>query len=141
MQAGGTLTTTSVPDEKLVIAASKGDIVSDRNALNRGARIDSKIHDGATALIIAASENNLEMVAFLIENDATIEVKDSDGDSALSWAVSKDNPEMARLLIEKLSSMRIDTIVRKHVNQKVYGKPLEPKSEEMRKILAPYLEN
>ena len=69
--------------------------------LGRGAAIDARDREGATALAKAAQAGKTKLVAFLIDNRANVNARSVQGSTPLFYAVEADRPEAARFLIER----------------------------------------
>jgi ankyrin repeat protein len=71
--------------------------------IDRGARVNEKNSEGATALhaAIRAGDGNIEIARLLIEEGAKVNEKNSEGKSALVYAVLGRDVEAVRLLLEK----------------------------------------
>lgn len=95
----------AVPDtdchQDLLLAVGRGDIEASRDALNKGAEVNTRDCGRKTLLMIAAWDGNAEMVRFLLENNASVNAKDRDGATALMFGARAGNVEIVRLLLEK----------------------------------------
>ncbi|MFC1478069.1 ankyrin repeat domain-containing protein [Candidatus Margulisiibacteriota bacterium] len=87
-------------DKELLNAAEEGDAEDVKQALAKGADINTKNKWGDTALMRAAGSGNTEAVKVLIEAEANVHTKRKSGLSALIWAAWNGNTEAVKLLIE-----------------------------------------
>ena len=69
-------------------AAWFGHIDVMRILIDKGADVNAKNKNGATALILAADKGNAEIVSFLIDKGADVNAKDGNG-TALMLAANK----------------------------------------------------
>jgi uncharacterized protein len=72
-----------------------------RALLDRGAAIDAKDREGATALGRAAQAGKIPVAALLIDRGANINARAVDGSTPLFYAAEADRSAMARLLIKR----------------------------------------
>jgi ankyrin repeat protein len=82
-------------------AARNGYLEVVRFLVEKGAIIDARAADNATALIASCGRGHIECVRFLIQNGANINVKDKDGDTPLINACANGRFEVVKLLMEK----------------------------------------
>ncbi|XP_076083989.1 uncharacterized protein LOC143054825 isoform X1 [Mytilus galloprovincialis] len=98
-------------NEKLLTAASKGDIEDVKICLENKADID---YDdglgGRTALISAAYRGHLEICRLLIDRGCKIDITDGLGQTALMFAASGGHLEICRLLIDRGCKIDITNI-------------------------------
>lgn len=67
--------------------------------IEKGANLEKKNNEGATALGLAASQGNMEKCRLLIKSGATLEIRDNMGMTPLSRAVDARQIETVRYLI------------------------------------------
>jgi len=72
-----------------------------RALLDRGAAIDAKDREGATALSRAAQAGKTAVAALLIDRGANLNARAVDGSTPLFYAAEADRAAMIRLLIER----------------------------------------
>jgi len=90
------------PNDSLVRAAEAGDLPSLKNALARGAAVETQNQRGWTALMLAAKRGDLPAVNFLIEKgaDANAKPRHEYGNTVLCFAVMGDNPDVVNVLLD-----------------------------------------
>ena len=88
-------------DRELVEAGSAGDLEAVRSLLERGAGVDARDANGATALIAASYGNDVEVAAELVEAGADVDVHDRTEQSAYLIATSEvgDDPALLELAL------------------------------------------
>ncbi|MFL6211090.1 MAG: ankyrin repeat domain-containing protein [Pyrinomonadaceae bacterium] len=89
-----------VPEEPLVIAVGKGDLLAVHGLLATGA--DVNVRDkptDRTALMAAVSTNNLELVHVLLGAGADVNARNEYGQTALMELSNEATPELVRALI------------------------------------------
>ena len=92
----------STPDEKLLIAATHGDIEAAQRAFAEGATVDSHGSASETPLQWAARNNHLEMARFLIdEKGADVNQRGQFQNMSLHEAASRGHKEMVELLLDR----------------------------------------
>ena len=98
---GGERATQPSLDRQLIAAARSGDVAEVRSLLDRGAAVDARTGDGATALVAAAYGNHVEAARLLIDAGADVNVKDSSEQSAYLIATSEvgDDPRLLELTL------------------------------------------
>lgn len=84
--------------DKLVIAASKGDLAKVKELVQQGIDINSQTADGRTALIDATYNGQTEVVKYLLDNKADPNLKKQDGATALSF--STKYPALKEILVK-----------------------------------------
>jgi ankyrin repeat protein len=82
-------------------AASKGDLNTVKQLLDKGVNPNSKDSDGSTALEEAASKGHSEVVDFLIKKGAKVNGRNKDGATALMFAAWGGHTETVKLLLSK----------------------------------------
>lgn len=90
-----------IPAEQsqLFIAITNNDEKKAIQAINQGAKINTKNSDGKTPLMIAVEKNNLILTNMLLENKANPNLRDNNKQTALHYAVINKNPEIVKLLL------------------------------------------
>ncbi len=89
-------------NEQLLAAARKGDLVSARALLEKGADANTKTRYGASPLSYACDRGNLELVKLLIEKGADVDARDTFYKvTPIIWAAQKGHAGIVRLLLEK----------------------------------------
>lgn len=74
----------------MLFAASRGDLKSVRQAFLTGCDIETKDHDGRTALHLACMSNSLAVVRFLLARGASVTVRDTMGITPLAYCQDED---------------------------------------------------
>lgn len=101
--AGVAITPPRAPrmDQRLILAAGRGDLAAVRRAHVRGASVDARDGRGRTALVAAAYANHLPVARFLIAAGADVNAKDETVQSAylISTAEVGDDPRLLNLTI------------------------------------------
>ncbi len=82
-------------------AAMNGDLPRVKTLLAKGADINAKDSNGATALIVASLYGNLEVVRELLSKGADINAKDHDGMTALMLASITGHVDVVQVLLAK----------------------------------------
>ena len=85
-------------DERLRIAAYKGDSEESSQLIAEGAEIDAKNEYGNTALMIAAIEGHLEIVKALLAGGADVNARTTGGVTALFAAESGGHTAVVEIL-------------------------------------------
>lgn len=88
------------PNEDLIVAARRGDIIGFDAALKAGADVNYKNKSGETALLKAVEANRIGLVERLIESDAAVNTADADGYTPLTIASALDHVEIVKLLLK-----------------------------------------
>jgi hypothetical protein len=89
------------PDQMLFFAASAGNMNQAKEALKKGADVNSKHIDGNTALHVAAVEAKYDMMKFLVDNQADVNAKNNYGYTPLMVvAFETGDAKAAFLLVE-----------------------------------------
>lgn len=99
---GGEGATQPSLDRRLIQAARTGDPAEVRSLLDRGARIDARDANGATALVAAAYGNHLDVARLLADAGADVNAKDETEQSAYLIATSEvgDDPRLLELTLQ-----------------------------------------
>jgi ankyrin repeat protein len=84
-------------DRELIAAARAGDADEVRALLDRGADVDGRDANGATALVAAAYGNHVEVARLLAEAGADVNAKDETEQSAYLIATSEVGDDVALL--------------------------------------------
>jgi ankyrin repeat protein len=86
-------------DRILIKAAEKGDVTSISEAISNGVDVDTKDHNGNTALILAALYGNSDCVECLISAGVDLNTKDNNGNTALILAALYDESDCVKHII------------------------------------------
>lgn len=88
--------------EKLVEAASAGDIDSIRTLLSQGAKVNAYGKKGMTPLLAAVDQGSVPIVKLLLERGANMYMVGRywDGDTALFLAAARGKDELVRVLLD-----------------------------------------
>ncbi|TQN71201.1 Tankyrase-1 [Colletotrichum shisoi] len=89
------------PLSELLKAARNGDVEVVKSLVQRGACVDEKDHDGATAMHFASDYGHTEMVNLLVESGANLDSMDDEGWTPLNDASFYGHVEVVRLLLSK----------------------------------------
>jgi len=81
------------------VQAPKVTVAQVKAALARGANVNTKDKDGATALMCAVASGQIECASFLMSKGANINIKDNDGDIALMFAAMSGNANSVKFLM------------------------------------------
>jgi uncharacterized protein len=84
----------------LFAAARFGCEAEARTLLDRGAAIDARDRDGATALAKAAEANKLALIRLFLERGANVNTRAVDGSTPLFYAAEQDRGAAIALLVE-----------------------------------------
>src|SRR5215472_12847878 len=76
-------------DDRLLTAASRGDLDSIQKALKEGANVEAHEADGATALMVAALSGHPDVVSALLDRGANPNAANNSGATALMWGVER----------------------------------------------------
>lgn len=85
--------------EKLMFAASNGDLDTIKYWIKSGENINITKKNGSTALMFAVTKGHLEIVKYLTENGANLNIENKLGLSALVFAAVNDNLEVFKYLL------------------------------------------
>jgi ankyrin repeat protein len=88
-------------EERLHVAAGRGDIQGMQLALEEGSGIDEMDSNGLTALGWASFNGKMEAVGMLLSRGAQVNGRDGRGNSALIYASTESQGGVARLLVQK----------------------------------------
>lgn len=88
-------------NSSLFSVVSRGDDISARNFISKGADANARDDNGCTPIARAASGGYLSMVKLLLENGADVNTPCNHGPNALSLASSRGHEAIVRLLLEK----------------------------------------
>ena len=86
-------------ERDLVFAAERGEIVTVRDLVAKGARINWRDHRGRTALLAATQRNQVEVARFLIQEGADVNTKDLVQDTPFLLAGAEGRVELLRLMV------------------------------------------
>jgi ankyrin repeat protein len=90
----------------LSLACTNGNAELVERLLDAGARANSTLHGGETALLTAARTGKPAVVKLLLARGARIDAQEHHGQTALMWAASEGHAEAARTLIEAGADFR-----------------------------------
>jgi ankyrin repeat protein len=82
----------------LLTAIRDGDTIRAKALLKRGADVNARDEDGATALMHAAADSNLPVMKLLLEEGADVNATSKSGGTALLWALH--DVERVKLLLK-----------------------------------------
>ena len=89
-------------NEQLWEAARKGDAITVKALIEKGADVNAKFRYGATALSYASDKGHTEVVNVLLENGAEVNVKDTFYQATpISWAMQKGHVAIVAALLSK----------------------------------------
>ncbi len=98
-------------NDQLWEAARKGDAVTVKTLLDKGADVNAKFRYGTTALFKAAERGHIEVVKLLLARGADVSVKDTFyGATAMTWALENKHVEVVGALLEK-SAESVDEVL------------------------------
>ncbi len=83
----------------LIEAAERGAVGDVRDLLARGANVNGRRTDGASALVVAAEAGHLSVVTLLVGEGAQVDSRDSRGRSALMRATAQGRTGIVRELV------------------------------------------
>jgi ankyrin repeat protein len=72
-----------------------------RALLDRGAALDGRDREGATALACAAQAGKVKLVSLLLDKGANVNARSVDGSTPLFFAEEADRQQIARLLLDR----------------------------------------
>ena len=84
----------------LQLAAGNGHLEIVKFIIDNGIDVNSKFHDGGTALMEASNEGHLNIVIFLITKSAKVDEKNSVGSTALLMAATRGQYDIVKILLE-----------------------------------------
>ncbi|XP_019736001.1 M-phase phosphoprotein 8 isoform X2 [Hippocampus comes] len=99
----------------LAAAGGQDDIL--RLLIRKGVRVNSRQHNGTTALMHAAEKNFVTTVAILLEAGSYVNAQTKIGETALMKACKRGNADIVRLLLEKGADCNIQS---KHKTTALY---------------------
>ncbi len=95
-------------NEKLISAASFGNLPEIKRALENGANVNTKTKlDGDSPLALAAFNGNLECLEYLIEAKAEIDHENDYGSTALIYATTQNHADCLKILIDAGADINI----------------------------------
>lgn len=96
-------------DRELMAAARNGDAAAVRSLLDRGAPVDARDRNGATALVAAAYGNHLDIARQLVDAGADVNAKDETEQSAYLIATSEvgDDPRLLELTLKSGADVEV----------------------------------
>ena len=86
--------------EDLVKLVTKNDIVKLKNALDKGADVNTKNQNGQSLLLIAVIGKQTEMAKLLVTYKADVNLQDSQKDSAFLYAGAGGQTELVKLFLQ-----------------------------------------
>ena len=86
-------------ERDLLFAAERGEIVTVRQLVAQGARINWRDHRGRTPLLAATQRNQVEVAKFLIQEGADVNAKDLIQDTPFLYAGAEGRTEILRLML------------------------------------------
>ncbi|CAF0929960.1 unnamed protein product [Adineta steineri] len=103
----------------LMHACAKHDIAKVELLVKAGAKVNSSISSGKTALMVAASAGFTKACAFLLENDANLYAVDENGTTILHRSIDSKNLETITVIINKLNSEKNEALKESEMNKEV----------------------
>lgn len=100
-----------IQDERLLVAATKGDLEEARKAITEQVDLNRKDKNGSTALMLAARGGHEELVDLLISAGALVNTKSSYGVTALMEGVSTGKMEIVKKLIDAKAEVNAELSV------------------------------
>ena len=94
-------------NNKLINAATNGDIKNVRELIESGANVDAKDDWRFTALHWAAWYGKVDIARVLIENGVHVDATNNDGWTALHWAAWYEYVDVAKVLIENRINVNV----------------------------------
>ncbi|GHI00562.1 hypothetical protein AM1BK_41040 [Neobacillus kokaensis] len=94
-------------NEQFFRAAKKGDIKEIIKLLEQGVDINSKDHQGRTALMIATYENDINTAKVLVENGADVNIQDNMKNNPYLYAGAEGYLDILKLTIEAGADTKI----------------------------------
>ena len=89
-------------DEDFLEAAKRGDLVTTRDLIAKGANVNAKVNEaGRTALILATERGYIEIVKLLLDKGVDVNTRYNAGQTALMIASYQGYIEIVRALIAK----------------------------------------
>lgn len=95
-------------NEGLLDAASKGDLIKLKDAIEHGASIEATDISGQTAIFLAVAGGYEEIVKYLTEHGANLDRSSSNGITALQLAAELGNPQIVKILLEHGARTDVD---------------------------------
>jgi ankyrin repeat protein len=86
-------------ERDLLVAAERGEIVTVRELVAKGARINWRDHRGRTPLLAATQRNRIEVAKFLIQEGADVNTKDLIQDTPFLVAGAEGRTDILKLML------------------------------------------
>jgi hypothetical protein len=86
-------------DRALLDAAERGEIVTVRQLVAQGARVNWRDHRGRTPLLAATQRNRIEVARFLIQEGADVNTKDLIQDTPFLYAGAEGRVEILKMML------------------------------------------
>jgi ankyrin repeat protein len=96
-------------NQELLKAAFHGDIQKVNDLLHKGAEVNTKDNDGATALMLVSIEGHTQTAALLIQNNAEVNTRDNNFRTPLMRASTNGKTQTAELLIQNKADVNART--------------------------------
>lgn len=96
-------------NKSLIDAAKNGNIVKVKELISRGADVNAKTNQNATALIYASLNGHTETVKELIAKGADLNAKTNEGFTAIMYASQNGHTDVVKELIEKGADVNAKT--------------------------------
>jgi ankyrin repeat protein len=84
------------PDDALLEAAARSDLIEVKNLLEIGADVNAKDKSGITALMFASADGNKDLAALLLAKGADVDAKNNNGETALDLTGYEDIKALLR---------------------------------------------
>jgi len=99
---------TNETTKKLVQASVDGNIEAVKQLIGKGADVNAKLGEGATALMSASCNGHIDVVRLLIDKGADVNAELRGGGSAFMLAAEKGNAEIMKLLLDKGANVDVN---------------------------------
>mmetsp|Transcript_10222 Transcript_10222/g.17547 ORF Transcript_10222/g.17547 Transcript_10222/m.17547 type:complete len:131 (+) Transcript_10222:465-857(+) len=85
-------------DSVLISAVLHGNMTAAWIVLDRGANVNTEIHNGSTPLMVASQRGNVQLVSLLLSRKANIHATSAFGKTALDYAEKRNHDHVVQLL-------------------------------------------
>ena len=100
-------------NEDLIEAAKRGDLQEVSHLLDKGADVNAKNNEGASALFLAALKGHIEIVHALLDKGADVNAKSNKGGTALMVASLNGYGEIVQALLVRVPTSMPKTMAAK----------------------------